>query len=66
MKSRIFILNYEKYIFNFYIFNTYFNKFAQEYNFKVSRLECELANYVNRCNEAIHNWRFKKNGPSDC
>lgn len=65
MKSRIFILNNEKYIFNFYKFNNYFNEFVKEYNYKISKLEYELGEYVNRCNDAIHNWRLKKNGPSD-
>lgn len=65
MKSRVFIINNEKYIFNFYNFNNYFNEFVQKHNFTISRLEYELANFVNKSNDAIHNWRFRKNGPSD-
>ena len=61
---KIVIDNYTHY-FNFDIFREIFNNKIIKEKIAKNKLENDLANYVNKSKEAIHNWRFQKNGPSD-
>lgn len=53
------------YFFNFTNFNDLFSQELYKKGIKVYQLEEEIANNIGLSKEAIHNWRFQKNGPSD-
>ena len=65
MSTRKIIINKNIYYFNFDIFNELFRKKCKKEDIKKMKLELELSKFVNKGSDAIHNWRFKKNGPSD-
>lgn len=64
-EPRLFDVDGKKMQFNFQAFIDAFQKFKVAKKMKVSELENMIAQKVNVSPEAVHNWRFKSNGPSD-
>ena len=65
MTTRKIIINNNIYYFNFEIFNDLFTNKCKNDKIQKSELEFNLAEFVNKSTDAIHNWRFIQNGPSD-
>ena len=65
MNTRKIIINNNIYYFNFDIFNNLFIEKWKNEKIQKKELELILSEFVNKSTDAIHNWRFKKNGPSD-
>ncbi len=65
METRKIMINSKKYYFNFSKFNEAFVRMVKKDKITIGELEIKLAEHVNRSSNAIHNWRFSKNGPSD-
>lgn len=54
-----------EYTFNFKLFNELFIKKIKKEKLKINDLEMDLAKFIYKSSDAIHNWRFKMNAPSD-
>ena len=57
--------NNGNYYFNFSAFKDLFAKKHDKDKIKIGKLEEDMANEINVTREAVHNWRFTKNGPAD-
>lgn len=64
-KTKIFDYNGRKVQFNPIKFIEIFYRCIKEQNLKVCELELLIANEVGVTDSAVHNWRYRKNGPSD-
>ena len=65
METKIFNLDGQKLRFDARTFEYSFRAYAQDSKMKKKDLEELLAEKVGVSREAVHNWRFAKNGPSD-
>ncbi len=65
MAFRKLIYNDASFYFNFSVFKDLFTKKHIKENIAIGKLEEDIANKINVTKEAIHNWRFTKNGPAD-
>ena len=65
MNTRCFRINDKEFVFNFQLFRKVFNEYRKNKNIKAGELEWIIANETKLTPEAIHNWRFTKNGPSN-
>ena len=65
MATRKITYDGETYYFNFTEFKKLFREECQRRKIGVTRFENDLAESLHLTNDAIHNWRFRKNGPSD-
>lgn len=65
MSTRKFLVDNQCYYFNFRTFNDLFHEKSTLNKVTKTRLEVELAENLNLSSNAIHNWRYQLNGPSD-
>lgn len=64
-ETKIFQVNGKKMQFDFLVFTREFQRHRKAEGLKVSQLEEIIADAVSVSVEAVHNWRFRSNGPSD-
>ena len=65
MNTRKFIVDNQEFYFNYNSFKDICRTFIQNKKITFTKLEEDLANKTNKSTDAIHNWRNRKNGPSD-
>lgn len=65
MATRKIEYNNQIYYFNFTNFKELFTKELHKRNMPIYQLEEEIGDNIHLSKDAIHNWRFEKNGPSD-
>ena len=53
------------YSFNFSVFNRFFNSYKSRLGKNVTDTEQLIADALGLSREAVHSWRFEKNGPAD-
>lgn len=63
--TRVFTVDGKQVRFDAQIFNKNFESCRRSKKIGVGELEEQLAEKLNVSREAVHNWRFRKNGPSD-
>lgn len=63
--TRVFTVGGKQVRFDAQIFNKNFEIYRRCKKLKIGELEEQLAEKLNVSREAVHNWRFRKNGPSD-
>lgn len=63
-ETRVFIVNGKRVRFDEHLFNKSFENYRRKEKISVGELEQRIADKTHVSREAVHNWRFMKNGPS--